>query len=217
MCAVFAVIAYGLMKLTLKLSALAARKKILSYGRPSEQAASALLCSYFGTASVLSGIWLPCLDERGKKMYTEVDDIIVLGSCIVSVEIKSLVGKIYSDDERTWHQSAVTRSGEKKELDFTNPVLQNSRHIEAIKAALKKENISPPEIYNAVIFTSEKVVFTVEQPNVFRLGDGVEYIKSLSKEKTMSTQKRLSIIRAIRKNSAKPFQARAYNDKKRLS
>lgn len=215
MCVIFAAIAYGLMKLTLKISSAAARRKILSYGRPSENAASALLCSYFGEMNVLSGRWLLCLDRAGRKMYTEIDDVVVLGSCIVSVEIKSLVGKIYSDDEYTWHQSALMRSGEKKELDFTNPILQNERHISALTELLKKEGIPCPPIHNVVIFTSDKAVLTSEYPEVFNLKNGVEYIKSLSAKKTLSAKQRLAIIRAINKNSAKPAAARAYNERSR--
>ena len=213
MCVIFIAIAYGLMKLTLKISASATKKKILSYGRPSEEAASALFCSQFGEMNVLSNKWLLCHDTRGRKLYTEIDDIIVLGSCIVCVEIKSLVGKIDSDGEYTWHQSVRTRSGEMKEMDFTNPVFQNERHVEAIKAVLAKEHIPCPMIYNMVVFTSEKVAFSSEHSQVYLLSDAVDYIKALSKAKTLSTKQRLDIIRAINRNSPRANAARAYNER----
>ena len=213
MSVIFIIIAYGLMKLTLKISASAAKKKILSYGRPSEGAASALFCAQFGEMNVLSNKWLLCQDVRGRKLYTEIDDIIVLGSCIVCVEVKSLVGKIDSDGEYTWHQSVRTRTGEMKELDFTNPILQNERHIEALKAVLAKERIPCPPIYNMVVFTSEKATLTSDHPQVYRLADAVDYIKALSKAKTLSTKQRLEIIRAINRNSPKTSAARAYNER----
>lgn len=213
MCAIFVAIAYGLMKLTLKISAAATKKRILAYGRPSENAASALFCSQFGEMNVLTNKWLLCQDTRGRKLYTEIDDIIVLPSCIVCVEVKSLVGNIASDGEYMWHQSVRTRTGEMKELDFANPILQNERHVDAVKAVLEKENVPCPPIYNMVVFTSEKVAFSHEHPQIYSLADSVEYIKALSKARTLSTKQRLDIIRAINHNSPKASRARAYNER----
>ena len=48
MCVFIALIAFGLMKLALKISSSVTKKKILSYSRPSVDAASAYLCACFG-------------------------------------------------------------------------------------------------------------------------------------------------------------------------
>ena len=77
MCAVIALIGIGLTKLALKISSAVTKKKILSYSRPSEGAASVYLCACFGEGSVLSGVWLRCRDRLERKMYDEVGDIIV--------------------------------------------------------------------------------------------------------------------------------------------
>ena len=95
MCAVIALIAFGLMKLALKISSAVTKKKILSYSRPSEGAASAYLCACFGEGNVLSGVWLPCLDRLERKMYAEVGDIIVLSSGIYIVNISTLMGRVF--------------------------------------------------------------------------------------------------------------------------
>lgn len=213
MAAVFVFISYLLLKLALKLNAHATKKKILSYGRPSEEAATMFFRAQLGEGNVLENRWLECKDSAGQKMYTEIDDIIVTRGGIFCVEVKSLVGMITSDNDTVWHQSVRTRSGEMKELDFRNPILQNSRHTEAVKLLLSCKGIPLPPVYNIVIFTSEKVAFSTPRKEIYTLKGGTERMRRLSSKKLLSKKARREIIRTINKNSAKPAVARAYNKK----
>ena len=94
-CAVFVLIAYGLMRLALFISSTAARRKILSYGKASEEAVSALLISHFGASNVICNRYLPYRTPTGTA-FTEIDCIVILRGRIAVVEVKSLVGSIYN-------------------------------------------------------------------------------------------------------------------------
>lgn len=216
MCAVIAVIAFGMMKLALKISSSVTKKKILSYSRPSEGAASAYLCACFGEENVLSGVWLPCLDRLERKIYAEVGDIIVLPSGIYIVNIRTLMGKINCDDDYLWHQSVRLRSGQTKEEDFESPVFQNEQFLKSLEILLKKEHLKAYPITCVTIFTSEKTVFSSRKENVFTLTKGADFISSQKASKPISRKERMTIIRAIRKNSPKASEARAFNRKNRV-
>ena len=70
--------------------------------------------------NVISNAVLPVYTSAGKR-YTEIDNIIVLPTCVAVIEIKSMIGRIENPEgAQTWRQNAVTRSGEIKELDFRN-------------------------------------------------------------------------------------------------
>ena len=133
-CAVFVLIAYGLMRLALFISSTAARRMILSYGKASEEAVSALLISHFGASNVICNRYLPYRTPTGTA-FTEIDCIVILRGRIAVVEVKSLVGSIYNPPSETWHQSAVMKNGEHKELDFVNPILQEA--VKKLKAMNK--------------------------------------------------------------------------------
>ena len=216
MCAVIALIAFGLMKLALKISSAVTKKKILSYSRPSEGAASAYLCACFGEGNVLSGVWLPCLDRLERKMYAEVGDIIVLSSGIYIVNISTLMGRIDCDDDYLWHQSVRLRSGQTKEEDFESPVFQNEKFRKSLEILLKKEHLQAYPITRVTIFTSEKTVFSSKRENVFTLTEGADFISSRKTSKPIPRKERMTIIRAIRKNSPKASEARAFNRKNRV-
>lgn len=216
MCAFIALIAFGLMKLALRISSAVTKKKILSYSRPSESAASAYLCACFGEGNVLSGVWLPCLDRLGRKMYAQADDIIVLPSGIYIVNISARMGRIDCDDEYLWHQSVRLRSGQTREEDFESPVFRNEKLRQSLEILLKKEQLREYPITCVTIFTSEKTVFSSKQKNVFTLAAGADFIASRKASKPVPRKERMTIIRAIRKNSPKASEARAFNRKNRV-
>lgn len=208
MCAVFILAAYGLLKLSLFISSYFTRKKILSYGVASEDAATALFCSYFGMKNVLSRAVLPVYTSAGKR-YTEIDNIIVLPTCVVVIEIKSMIGRIDNPEgAQTWRQSAVTRTGEHKELDFRNPFIQNDRHAAAVKEALKNFSFAPP-VYGLVVFTSPRVSFVYKDENILRPTQAVDRMQQLSLRgrKLTGEQKSeiLSRLRSLSKKSAPYF------------
>ncbi|MGN1094925.1 MAG: nuclease-related domain-containing protein [Eubacteriales bacterium] len=214
MCVIFLAVAFCFWRLALKISSYAARRKILSYGKASEESTSVLLISYFGELAVHTNVWLP-LKTKNATIYTEIDDIVILLTCIAVIEVKSMTGQIFNGDSRTWHQSTRLRSGERRELDFENPIIQNERHIIALTKILENEKIDIPPIYNIVIFSSNKVVFSEDSPEVYSLSNAINKMKELSNGKKLSHKEKLKISRAIKKYSTNPVKARAHNAKVR--
>ena len=215
-CAVFVLIAYGLMRLALFISSTAARRKILSYGKASEEAVSALLISHFGASNVICNRYLPYRTPTGTA-FTEIDCIVILRGRIAVVEVKSLVGSIYNPPSETWHQSAVMKNGEHKELDFVNPILQNARHAAALSGILEKAVLSSkPKIESLVIFTSARAVFTYErQKEIYTLPEAVKKLKAMNKGRRFRLRDRIKIHHVIQKSAKSKRQAMAAVHKKR--
>ena len=113
MCIIFVFIAFCMWKLTIQISSFAARRKILSYSRASEEATSVLLISYFGEFSVMTNTFLPIRTTRG-IVYTDIDNIVILPTCIAVVEVKSMKGQIFTGNSQKWHQSVRLKTGERK-------------------------------------------------------------------------------------------------------
>lgn len=205
--AAFLGLSYLLMRAVIALEKLSARRKILSYGKAAEDTVAALLVSHFGPNVILTNRYLPYRTKNGTA-YTEVDCIAVLRGAVAAIEVKSLVGSIRNPDTELWHQSAVTRDGDIKELDFTNPILQNERHILSLVGIFEKERISPkPRIENLVIFTSDKVSFArARQSEIYSLSSAIERLKELNRIYTLSGKERYAILRSIKKH-AKPKRA----------
>lgn len=198
LCAVFLLAAYGLMRLTLAISALLARRRILTGGKATADTACALLATYFGTSSVIAGKSLPCRTADGTA-YTKVDCILILKGRIVVIEIKTLSGTIYSSASGTWR--AVAAPG--REQEFPNPLLQNEHHVNALIGILEKEHIAfHPTVSGMVIFTSARAKFAYEQsPNILTLPEAVKKLQAMSRQERFSLKETLLLHRAIRKHA----------------
>lgn len=212
MCIIFIAIAFCLWKAAIKISSFAARRKVLSYSRASASAVSVLLISYFGDSAVLPNVYLPCRTTKG-VVYTDIDDIIVLPTCIVVVEVKSMNGQIFTGKGDKWHQSLKGKNGETTELDFENPILKNERNTQILTAILEKEKLPIPPIHNIVMFSTDKVVFSEEFSEVYKLSAAIEKIKMLSKGKRFSRKEQRRYIKTINKYSTSAAEARAHNAK----
>ena len=215
MLAIFILAAYGLYRLSVFISSYVTRKKILSYGVLSEDAATALFCSYFGMKNVISRAVLPVYTSAGKR-YTEIDNIIVLPTCVAVVEIKSMIGRIDNPDGAAyWRQSAVTRAGEHKELDFRNPLMQNERHVAAVKEALKNMPLRVP-VYGFTVFTSPRVSFVYKNDERLKPTEAADKMQTLSvRGRKLPSEEKSEILSRLRSLSKKSRPAFAKQVKMR--
>ncbi len=218
MCAVFVFAAFCFWKLAVKISSYAARKKILSSKEPAgKEAASVVLISHFGEFAVRPNVYVPI--RTGKfHMYTKVDNIIFLPSCIVVVQVETLRGQIFCGSGPVWHQSLRMKTGAHKETDFNNPIMTNERNIIALSQIFEREKITPPPIYNIILFSSDRVIFSEESPEVYTLSKAIEKIKALSspknsKEKKIPFKERTRIMKAVKRYSVSREKAKAHNAK----
>lgn len=201
LCAIFLLAAYGLMRLTLAISSLITRRRILADGKATVDTACALLATYFGTSNIIAEKSLPCRTASG-TFYTKVDCILILKGRIVVIEIKTLSGTIYPSVSDTWH--AVTAPG--REQNFPSPLLQNEHHVNALIGILEKEHITPqPTVSGMVIFTSARARFVGERnSSVFTLPDAVKKLQALNRQERFSLKETVSLHRAIRKHAKSP-------------
>ena len=213
LCAVFVLCSFCLWKLAVKISSLAARKKIMAQKNEiSKEAASVLLISHFGEFSVLPNVWLPV--RVGKfSIYSKVDNIVILPSCIAVVHVESMRGQIFGGNVPTWHQSVRLPGGERKENDFENPIVSNEKNIIALTKIFEREKINTPPMYNIIAFSSNKVVFSEENAEVFSLSPAIAKLKALSKGKKIPLKERLRLRKIIKKYSVSPKKARLHNQK----
>lgn len=213
--ALFLLVAFLLMRLTLSLCDKAARRNILSFGKAAEDTVGALLISLFGAENILTNLYLPYRTKNGTA-YTEVDCIAVLRQGVVSIEVKSLVGTITNPDAKAWHQSRSEKDGA-KELDFINPIWQNERHVAAIIGIMEKARIlTKPSVKNMVIFTSTRAEFVyAEQAEIFSLSEAIRFLKEYDSVDALSKKERRKVARAIKRSAVPKRQAMRHNRKKR--
>lgn len=213
MCIVFVVASFVFWMLAVKLSSLAARKKIMAQKtEASKEETSVLLLSYFGEFSVLPNVFLP--SKNGKySIYSKVDNIVLLPSCIVVIHVESMRGQIFGGSGATWHQSVRLPGGERKETDFENPIISNEKNIIALTKIFERENITVPNIYNIIIFSSDKVLFSDETSEVHTLSAAIAKLKTLAKGKRIPLKERMLYRKTIKKYSVSPKTARLHNAK----
>jgi hypothetical protein len=213
MCIIFALVLFFLWKLAIKLSSIAARKKIMANKtEASKEETSVLLLSHFGEFSVLPNMFLP--SRNGKYItYGKVDNIIILPTCIAVIHVECMRGQIFGGSSATWHRSVRLSGGERREEDFANPILSNERNIFALTKIFEREKINTPPINNIVIFSSDKVLFSDEAAEVFTLSAAIKKLKSLSKGKRIPIKERILYRKTIKKYSVSPKKARLHNAK----
>ena len=213
MCIVFIIVSFCFWRLAVKLSSLAARKKIMAQKKEaSKEETSVLLLSHFGEFSVLPNIFLP--SKNGKfTVYSKVDNIVLLPSCIAVVHVESMRGQIFGGSDATWHQSVRLPGGERRELDFENPIISNEKNIIALTKIFERESITVPNIYNIIIFSSDKVLFSDEAAEVYTLSAAIAKLKTLAKGKRIPFKERMLYRKTIKKYSVSPKAARIHNAK----
>lgn len=213
MCIVFIAVSFCFWMLAVKLSSLAARKKIMAKKvEASKEEVSVLLLSHFGEFSVLPNAYLP--SRSGKySLYGKVDNIVILPSCIAVVHVESMRGQIFGGRGATWHQSVRLPGGERREMDFENPIISNEKNIIALTHIFEREGIATPPIYNIIIFSSDKVLFSDEAAEVYSLSAAIAKFKTLAKGKRVPFKERNVWRKTIKKYSVSPKKARVHNAK----
>lgn len=215
MAAIFVAAAFGLLKLALAVSSRMTREKILSSRAVSGEAATALFCSYFGMKNVLSHVVLPVETPVGRR-FTHVDAVVLLPTGLVVLELKDLAGQIENRDDRVWHQSTVTKTGETKEADFVSPFIQNERHLFAVREILGKAIPVSIPVTGLVVFTSPHVSFTKKRPDVYSLTGAVDAMQSLSADaRKLTAEERKRVLSVLSAVSRKCSSLWAEQQKKR--
>jgi Nuclease-related domain len=107
---------------------------------------------------------------------TQIDHILVSRFGIFVIETKHYTGWIFaSASHRTWTQVLF-----KRKFKFQNPLLQNVRHVLAVRHVL--DYLSPDTIKPIVVFTGDAVFKTEPPDDVFTVAGLVDHLRSFTVE-----------------------------------
>lgn len=107
---------------------------------------------------------------------TQIDHILVSRFGIFVIETKHYSGWLFANsNQATWTQVLF-----RKKSKFQNPIFQNMRHLEAVKAVL--DFLPPSDIKSLVVFTGDAKFKTKTPPEVFTAHTFVEHIKRHTQE-----------------------------------
>ncbi|WP_394903685.1 nuclease-related domain-containing protein [Clostridium butyricum] len=96
-----------------------------------------------GVHKILANVYLP----KGNGHTSEVDIIYINESGIYVIESKNYKGYIYGNEQDKYWRQKLANS-----IEFYNPILQNSAHIDAI---IKNLNIDRKCIKSVIVFGNE--------------------------------------------------------------
>ena len=187
-------------------------KQIENYGKPSEKKLKEMLEKAFSQSAVFGGVYIPYTNGN-KDKYAEIDAVVILRSGVYVIELKSHNGKIINGDTKYW-----TQIYNDKRISFYNPIYQNTTHSKVITSIFKEEGQYNVPVYNVIVFSSTKVTFTNQYPNLVLLDDLIKYIKRTGKKDTMSisqTSRLRTILRSYIRSGRKVEQKHKKSIRKR--
>ena len=201
-----------LLFIVIKLKSAKRIKQIENYGKPSEKRLKEMLEKAFSPSAVYSGVYIPYTNGE-KDKYAEIDAVLILRSGVFVIELKSHNGKIINGDTKYW-----TQIYNDKRISFYNPLYQNSTHSKVINSIFKSEGQYNVPIHNVIVFSSSKVSFTNNYPNLVLIDDLVKYIKKTGKNEAMSiaqTSRLRTILRSYIRSGRKVEQKHKNSIRKR--
>ena len=107
---------------------------------------------------------------------TQIDHILVSKFGVFVIETKHYNGWIFGNAKQPiWTQVLFG-----KRFKFQNPILQNNRHVEAVKQSL--DFLPPTAVKSVVVFTGDAQFKTEMPPGVFTVETCLDYIKGHTEE-----------------------------------
>lgn len=105
---------------------------------------------------------------------TQIDHIVVSVYGVFVIETKNMKGWIFGGErQQTWTQKLF-----KESYKFQNPLFQNFKHTQTLKALLQ---LTDEQIHSVVAFTGESTFKTPMPENVTQGSGYIRYIKSKTK------------------------------------
>jgi restriction system protein len=115
---------------------------------------------------VLRNVTLPTADGT-----TQIDHIIVSEYGVFVIETKNMKGWIFGGArQRTWTQKIYKYTNK-----FQNPLHQNYKHVETLKALLE---LNDQQVFSVVVFVGDSTFKTEMPDNVVKSSGLIKYIKS---------------------------------------
>lgn len=124
---------------------------------------------------LIKDVTIPTLTDDKAQGTTQIDHIIVSKYGIFVVETKNMKGWIFGGaNQKQWTQKIYKHTSK-----FQNPLHQNYKHTQALKACLFPNSNTKQEcIFSVIIFIGDSTFKTKMPENVTFARGGIEYIKS---------------------------------------
>jgi len=127
---------------------------------------------------------------------TQIDHIIVSKYGVFVIETKNVKGWIFgSARQKTWTQKIYRHS-----TKFQNPLHQNYRHVQTLKAIL---GLSEEQVFSVVVFAGDSTFKTNMPENVTKTRGYIQYIQS-KQDIVLADEQIQSIIKKIEKARLAP-------------
>ena len=165
-------------------------KKILQYGRKSENFIYDLLHTHYGAGKIIRNAYY----KLNNGYTTEIDMILVGKAGIMVFEIKAMKGFIDNPFKGDWCQMYNN-----KVLMFQNPFDQNVTHINAIKQILRKESIPNVKLHNIVVFTEPSVKFKHKEEMLLTSNNLLPFIADLNRNKFLKSGEIRNVAKILNK------------------
>jgi len=165
-------------------------KKILKYGRQSEDFIYNLLRTHYSANNILRNAYY-----RLGNGTTEIDIVLVASNGIQVIEVKGMKGYIENPFKGDWCQMYKN-----KVLMFQNPFEQNVAHIRAIQQIIRKEKIANIPIRNIVVFTDPNVKFKFKEEMLLTSNKLMPFLADLNRNKFLKSKEVRHISKILRKH-----------------
>lgn len=169
-------------------------RRIMQYGRKSENFIYNLLCTQYNKKNIIKN----AIYRIGANGTTEVDLIIVLKSGVHVIEIKGIKGYIDNPYKGDWCQHYRERV-----FMFQNPFDQNVTHLRAIQQIFKQEEISNVPISNLVVFSDPAVKFKHKEETLLKSPELLTYLSNANRNKFLKPKEITYIVKVLRSHQLK--------------
>ena len=217
LCVIFLAAMYGLMRLFLYISNASARRSVFKSGMYTPKTVHTLLLAEFGAKSIFSGKYLPRKTEKG-TVYDAYDHILLLNGPVVIVKLCREDGRITNTPlDETWDARIRTRSGNDRQISFTNPIAEGAKKKQALAEVFTHAGCRfPIAVEHIVIFPSRRVSFVLpRQQQIMSPPEALRFLKKANTREAFTKAQKKAIKKAISHFSKTESQIAAKSSKSR--
>lgn len=132
----------------------------------------------------------------GRKK-SQIDHIVVGPNGVFVIETKNWRGELFGNEtDPAWTQIKEDKNGNTVEIKLGNPIAQNLRHVETVKAILQSHGLDSDDVFSVVVVNNKNKNISSQTP-VLLPNEMVEYIKWTKSQHEFSSQEISKIIEII--------------------
>lgn len=115
------------------------------------------------------------------------DIVLVSNGGLLLITVIGGRGKYYTPKAGPWKKEQTNSRGDRLSTMLNNPFEATALQVKAVENLLEGGNLSGVPIYRAVIFTSERAIFTEHYAEILTPYTLFDYVDSLNKRKALTS------------------------------